>query len=182
MDGRVRSYSDDADAAGDFGVEHDEGGVEEVVDVDDLEGGAVELGVLLGRADEAGDAGDGVVDLAYEEFGFDGVGEPADGGFEVDVADAGGDVFEPGLLDAAGDEGGCEVPGAGDVVFVEPVADGVFGVGGFQCGTTGGVLGLFDGGFLEFDEVVEAFAVEAAVGDHGEFVAHAGDFVAEDGG
>jgi hypothetical protein len=109
-------------------AEHGERGVEAVVHVEGLQRGPVHLRVLLGRGQQVGDAGGCLADLVQQAVGLQGphgVGEPVP---HVRGRDGLGQALEPLIADAGGHQRGCVVPGAGDVVVLQPVGDLVLAV------------------------------------------------------
>ena len=116
--GRLRSYSlTTVMPVPILPAEHHQRGVEQLVHVDHLVRRPVELRVLLGRADQRGDPGDRVVDLAHQQLGLERVRQPAHRRLEVAprrprsaTCSSHVDV-EPGR-----DQRRREVPAAGDVV------------------------------------------------------------------
>lgn len=83
------------------------------MNVDGLVRRAVHLGVLLGGADQRGDAAGSVLDLAQQRLGLDCVGQPPDGTIEV-----------------------VDLPPGSDAVVVEPVGQLILAVAGLQRGCT----------------------------------------------
>ena len=149
------------------------------MDVDPAVPGAVHLRVLLGRADQVGDARGGVQDLAQQALGLHRVGEPADRALQRVLPGR----REHGLhvLDAqpTGDEHRREVPAAADVVAVEPVAELVLEVRGLHRRQRRCVAHLLDELVLRHHQLLQLRAGELPRRDHGELVAHAGHAVAQ---
>ena len=97
-------------------LQHGQGGLEPVVDVELLERAAVHLAVLLGRADEGRDPPGGLGDLLQQALGLAGDGDEPDGVGQRPGRDGGGDPLQPAGVDPGGDQRRCQVPGAVDAV------------------------------------------------------------------
>lgn len=106
------------------------------MNVDGLVRRAVHLGVLLGGADQRGDAAGSVLDLAQQRLGLDCVGQPPDGTIEVADLQRVRDALEILDADTAGDQRRRDLPPGSDAVVVEPVGQLILAVAGLQRGCT----------------------------------------------
>jgi hypothetical protein len=151
------------------------------VQVAPLVRGAVELGVLLGRVDERGDPVGRVDDLPQEVLGLDGVRPSA---------------RPPATFLRArprqrhrGRRGRARrrrtprrCPSRPDIVVIEPVAEGVLGVGRLDRGQLGCRAGLGHGQFLRRHQLLQPRPVRRSLGDRAQLVPRAHDAVAQGDG
>lgn len=145
--------------------EDDEGRVDALVDVDGLLHAFAFIGIALDGGDEIGDAGDGFFDGADELLAGDKGFEPVEGVREDGAVEGVAGAGEGFGVDADGDEYGRELPGVVDVGAVEPVGEGLFGVG-LLDGGKGGRLGV-EGVVLKVEDAVFLFFRHGDAGEAG---------------
>ena len=120
---------DHGDAVADLARQHHQRAVQQLVHVDHLVRGPVQLGVLLGRADQGGDPVGRVLDLVDQQLGLDRVVSASAARWAArSRRTAAVTLASQAVSRPACDERRGELPAAGDALVVQPVGELVLGV------------------------------------------------------
>ena len=120
-----------------------------------------------------------VDDLAQERLGLHRVGQPAHRLLQRPLGRGRGDGVEVGGTEPAGHEHRGELPATRHIVVVEPVDQGVLGVGGLDRGQLRRRTRLLHERLLRRHQLLQVRPVQRPRGDHAELVPHPRDAVAQ---
>ena len=133
---------------------------------------AVHVGVLLGGAEERGDAGDRVGDLAHQQLGLQRVGEPVHGTVEHVRWGVVGQLVEKLRRRASRDEERRELPAARTPWVVEPVGQIVLALRLLDRESASARSDREHRLFLDLEEQLQQLRVDLVVREHRQLAAH----------